>query len=201
MLRAPPHKCQNSLNSADSSVHRELAGEYAVPYHSLQSAQHPGLGRSDRGVLAITERGKPEIAIRGSKRAKSSSRRCWPVDGGTWPPRARCMARTALYQGGQRLALPHPRPMPQGRSRWRPRFCAWGRRAPIPKLSRLEHLAKVPHTKSDIEHCCIGGLSRRVHGSGQSKQLSTGASADSLQHTPGPHLLPGGARPCVGPDM
>ena len=159
------------------------------------------VGRSDRGVLAITERGKPEIAIRGSKRAKSSSRRCWPVDGGTWPPRARCMARTALYQGGQRLALPHPRPMPQGRSRWRPRFCAWGRRAPIPKLSRLEHLAKVPHTKSDIEHCCIGGLSRRVHGSGQSKQLSTGASADSLQHTPGPHLLPGGARPCVGPDM
>jgi hypothetical protein len=41
----------------------------------------------------------------------------WPVDGGTWPSRARCMARTALYQGGQRLALPHSRPMPQGRSR------------------------------------------------------------------------------------
>ena len=159
------------------------------------------VGRSDRGVLAITERGKPEIAIRGSKRAKSSSRRCWPVDGGTWPPRARCMARTALYQGGQRLALPHPRPMPQGRSRWRPRFCAWGRRAPMAEFSRLEDLAHFEACKSDIEDWCIGRLARRVHGSGQSKRRWAGSSADCLQHTPGPHLLPGGARPCVGPDM
>jgi len=79
------------------------------------------VGRSDWGVLAITTerfstRKARKIAIRGSKRAKSSSRGSWPVDGGTWPPRARCMARTALCQGGQRLALPHSRPMLAGRT-------------------------------------------------------------------------------------
>jgi hypothetical protein len=184
---------------------RLLAQGSSLSFQPQKTCTGDGIvGRSDRGVLAITERGKPwkpEIAIRGSKRAKSSSRRCWPVDGGTWPPRARCKARTALYQGGQRLALPHPRPMPQGRSRWRPRFCARGRRAPMAEFGRLADLAKVPLTKSDMTLCCFGRLSRRAHGSGQSKRRSPGSSAGPLQHTPGPHLLPGDARPCVGPGM
>jgi hypothetical protein len=47
----------------------------------------------------------------------------------------------------------------------------WGRPVVHPEhalFGRLnKHLAKVRHTKSDVRHCCIGGLSRRVHGSGQ----------------------------------
>ena len=69
------------------------------------------------------------------------------------------------------------------------------------EFSRLEDLAHFEAHKSDIEPRCFGGLARRAHGSGQSNQRSTGASADPLQHTPGPHLLPGDARPCVGPCM
>jgi hypothetical protein len=121
------------------------------------------------------------------------------VDGGTWPPRARCMARTALYQGGQRLALPHSRPIPQGRSRWRPRFCAWGRRAPIPKFSRLEDLADFDDTKSVVSDTCIGGLSRRVHGSGQSKRWCPGASAGSLSAYAGASFAAGGCAPVCRP--
>ena len=124
-----------------------------------------------------------------------------PSKGATWPPRARYVARVALCQGGGWTALPHPRLMSKSRSRWPATFCARGRQPPVEKFGRLEHLAQKEHPKSDVWHPCIGGLSRRVHGSGQSNQRYTGSSADSLQHTPGPHLLPGGARPCVGPCM
>ena len=124
-----------------------------------------------------------------------------PSKGATWPPRARYVARVALCQGGGWTALPHPRLMSKSRSRWPATFCARGRQPPVEKFGRLEHLAQKEHPKSDVWHPCIGGLSRRVHGSGQSKRWSPGASAGSLQHTPGPHLLPGGAHPCVGPGM
>jgi hypothetical protein len=124
-----------------------------------------------------------------------------PSKGATWPPRARYVARVALCQGGGWIALPHPRLMSKSRSRWPATFCARGRQPPVEKFGRLEHLAQKEHPKSDVWHPCIGGLSRRVHGSGQSNQLSQGFLCFPLQHTPGPHLLPGGAHPCVGPVM
>ena len=124
-----------------------------------------------------------------------------PSKGATWPPRARYVARVALCQGGRWIALPHPRLMSKSRSRWPATFCARGRQPPVEKFGRLEHLAQKGQHKSDVWQHCIGGLSRRVHGSGQSNQLSQGFLCFPLQHTPGPHLLPGGARPCVGPGM
>ena len=62
-------------------------------------------------------------------------------------------------------------------------------------------LAQVGHWKSDMRHCCFGGLSRRVHGSGQPKRRSTGASADPPEAYAGPHLQPGGARLSVCPGI
>jgi len=41
-----------------------------------------------------------------------------------------CVAWLARFQGGGRLILPHPRPLPKGRSGSRPIFCTWGRRPP-----------------------------------------------------------------------
>ena len=114
-----------------------------------------------------------------------------PSKGATWPPLTRYVARVALCQGGGWIALPHPRLMSKSRSRWPATFCARGRQPPVEKFGRLEHLAQKGQHKSDVWQRCIGGLSRRVHGSGQSKRRSPGSSAGSLQHTPGPHLLPG----------
>ena len=103
------------------------------------------------------------------------------MEGRTWRPRARRVARLARFvQCGGRLTLPHPRPLPKGRSRSRPRFCTWGRQPPRPKSGRLAHLAQVEDHKSDVGDRCSGELSWRVHGSGQPKQLSTGASASPV---------------------
>jgi hypothetical protein len=52
----------------------------------------------------------------------------------------------------------------------------------LSKFSRLEDLADFDDTKSVVSDTCIGGLSRRVHGSGQSKRWCPGASAVSFQH-------------------
>ena len=93
-----------------------------------------------------------------------------PSKGATWPPRARYVARVALCQGGGWIALPHPRLMSKSRSRWPATFCARGRQPPVEKFGRLEHLSQKEHPKSDVWHPCIGGLSRRVHGSGPGRR-------------------------------
>ena len=70
----------------------------------------------------------------------------------TWRPRARRVARLARFQCGGRLTLPHPRPLPKGRSRSRPRFCTWGRQPPRPKSGQPAHLSQSRLTKSDMTH-------------------------------------------------
>ena len=125
-----------------------------------------------------------------------------PSKGATWPPRARYVARVALCQGGGWTALPHPRLMSKSRSRWPATFCARGRQPPVEKFGRLEHLAQKGQHKSDVclalhrwsitAHSWLGAVKA---------PCCTGSSAVSLQHTPGPHLLPGDARPCVGAGM
>ena len=62
-------------------------------------------------------------------------------------------------------------------------------------------LAQVGHWKSDMRHCCFGGLSRRVHGSGQPKRRWVGSSAVLPEAYAGPHLQPGGARLSVCPGI
>ena len=68
----------------------------------------PGVSRSveHRGVSAYgTWKNNSRSEGRTIKRKRKA--RYWPVDGGLWPPRARCVARMALCQGGRWLALPH----------------------------------------------------------------------------------------------
>ena len=84
----------------------------------------------------------------------------------------------ALCPGGRWPALPHPRLLSKSRHRCRHRFCALGRWAHLAKRSPPAHLAKVGHHKSDVRHHCFGGLSSRVHGSGQPRRRWAGSTAD-----------------------
>ena len=88
--------------------------------------------------------------------------------------------------------MPHPRPLPKGRSRSRPRFCTWGRQPPRPKSGRLAHLAQVEDHKSDVGDRCSGGLSWRVHGSGQPTRWWEAASAGLLSGYAGGPSAAGG---------
>ena len=134
---------------------------------------------------------------RGHASPRQGKVRSWEMERRTWRPRARRVARLARFQCGGRLTLPHPRPLPKGRSRSRPRFCTWGRQPPRPKSGRLAHLAQVDDCKSDIGDCdgqvdYVGECMARGSQSAVAKALQP----FSFQGTPGAHLLPGGAQPC-----
>ena len=100
----------------------------------------------------VSQRGTEEFDPAGRARPRQGKVRSWEMERRTWRTRARRVARLSRFQCGGRLTLPHPRPLPKGRSRSRPRFCTWGRQPPRPKSGRLAHLAQVEHCKSDIKH-------------------------------------------------
>ena len=120
-----------------------------------------------------------------------------------WRPASRSQPTRArprlLPRGGRWLALPHPRLLSKSWSRWHATFCAWGRQAPMARFGRLADLAKVEAHKSDMKDRCFGELPRRVHGSGQPKQLSTGASAPPLLACAGASSAAGGCAPICRP--
>ena len=85
-------------------------------------------------VLSVERR---ESLSRGHASPRQGKVRSWEMERRIWRPRARRVARLARFQCGGRLTLPHPRPLPKGRRRSRPRFCTWGRQPPRPKSGRL----------------------------------------------------------------
>jgi hypothetical protein len=73
----------------------------------------------------------------------------------------------------------------------------------IPKFSRLEHLAKFAAHKSDGMRATVASVDYHDARMARGSQINDPHALQPIrfQHTPGPHLLPGGARPFVGPGM